>query len=495
MTSALRTTLAVWQSMHRRSAGDRAYIGYAIILAALVTVVPVARGVWLIATSPAGAAALAPTAAAVPVLVVGAGLWMAALLVGRAQGPVAMPPFQAYALGRSPVRRSAAYTRPFARAVLVSASLGLLAAAVPVLAWIAGGAVSAAGAAVFLAVGSAFGVSVAMMWLVGQLVSERTAALVVVLLASATLAAVTVPALHAVTPMGWLASSYLHAGWSPAAAAFVAVVGLGALTVPAALRALPADVVLAHSVRRDAATTHIGMLDVSSVANAYLPTPQAGRRWRAVPRVRSLLFRLAVSDAVGAARTPGRLAVGVLGLIAAGLLAASAFLTPAPWMGAIAGVVAYVSVGTVTDGIRHAVEATSSTAMYGTSDLAMLGGHSLFPAVAALSIVGIAAMVIVVATGGAAAPPMIAASIVALSAVGARLLDALKPPMPVELLFPIPTPMGDLSAATRVIWVLDAFFLTALVGVGVISAVQAPWVLVIALLSMAGVGARRWVHR
>ncbi|NLP86131.1 hypothetical protein HF576_20050 [Microbacterium sp. CFH 90308] len=495
MTSALRTSVALWRSMHRRSAGDRAYLGYAILLAALVTVVPLARGIWLAATSPTGVATLAPAAGALPVLVLGAALWTGALLLGRAQGPVAMAPFLAFAVGRSPVPRSAAHARPFVRAVAVCASLGLLAAAVPVLAWTGAGAVGVAAAVVSLAVGAALGVSVAMMWLVGQLVSQRTAALLAVLLATTTVACVTIPALGAFTPMGWLALIYFNAGWSPAAAVFVIVVALGSLAVPAALRALPAEVVLAHSARWDAATSHIGMLDVSSAANAYLPTPHAGRGWRAVHRVRSLPLRLTLSDAVGAARTPGRLAIGVAGLLIAGILMGVASVHLAPWLAAAGGALAYVAVGTVTDGIRHAVEAMSSTAMYGVSDLAMIGGHSLFPAISAVAVVGVAALVVVAATGGAVWGPAAGAAVVALSAVAARILDALKPPMPVELLFPIPTPMGDLSAANRVVWVLDALLLTGLAGAGVAIVGDAPWLMVLAVMVIAAVGIRRWVRR
>jgi hypothetical protein len=237
------------------------------------------------------------------------------------------------------------------------------------------------------------------------------------------------------------------------------------------------------------------MLDVSSAASAYVPQPHAGRRWRAVHRVRSLPLRLALGDAVAAARTPGRLAIGVAGLLVAGVLMGFASLHLVPWLAAVAGAVAYVAVGTVTDGIRHAVEAMSSTAMYGVSDLAMIGGHALFPAMSAVTVVAVVALVVVAAMGGAVWGSAFGAVVVALSAVAARVLDALKPPMPVVLLLPIPTPMGDLSAANRVVWVLDALLLTGLAGAGVAVVGRAPWVLVLCVVVIAAVGIRRWVRR
>jgi len=87
------------------------------------------------------------------------------------------------------------------------------------------------------------------------------------------------------------------------------------------------------------------------------------------------------------------------------------------------------------------------------------------------------------------------AVIVALGAVVLRLMNALKPPLPLALLTPIPTPAGDMAALNRVIWALDGVLLAGLLGAAAslsATAILAP----LAVVAVAGlIARRRWVVR
>lgn len=77
----------------------------------------------------------------------------------------------------------------------------------------------------------------------------------------------------------------------------------------------------------------------------------------------------------------------------------------------------------------------------------------------------------------------------------ARVSNALKGPLPPALLTPIPTPMGDVGAAIRMTWALDALLLAALARASAALAFQAPALLIGVTATLLGVGINRWRHR
>jgi hypothetical protein len=280
---------------------------------------------------------------------------------------------------------------------------------------------------------------------------------------------------------------------------------LAALTllavVPLLLSLLEPRVVLGQSLRWEAVRLHTSTLELSASVATYQSVPQAGRRRFAVGgRARSLPAIIVRRDAVAALRTPGRLAIGVLVLLACGaLITGAAVVAPPAWMlGAIAGVAAYAAAGPLSDGLRHAVEAASALPLYGTSDSALLLLHTLFPALAVGLVVATGAVLVTAFWPPAAALPLASigsAVIVAIGSVVLRLMNALKPPLPLALLTPIPTPAGDMAALNRVIWALDGVLLAGLLGAAAslsATAILAP----LAVVAVAGlIARRRWVVR
>ena len=519
----LRRTL---REARRRPASDTSYAVYLAILIVVVAVVPVVRAGWLFVTDPVNAVALT-SAATVPVIAGVVGLvWAAAVMAGRLRGPVVLTPFLAHALTTSPVPQRRAFARQAWMSVAALSVVGALCGATVAAASAAASAVTdtsasagavaslstaalaaasslstiapgtALGVALAASVGAACGIVAALLWLVGQAVPARWSALAIgVLVALSTVA---------FGAQVWGVSAGAHHFTAPGAL-LAALPLLAALTllavVPPLLSRLEPRVVLAQSLRWEAARLHTSTLELSASVATYQSVPRAGRRRLAIGgRARSLPAIIVRRDAIAALRTPGRLAIGVLVLLACGaLIAGATVVAPPAWMlGAIVGIAAYAAAGPLSDGLRHAVEAASALPLYGTSDSTLLLLHTLFPALAVGLVVATGAVLVTLFWPPAGALPLAsiaAAIIVAIGSVVLRLMNALKPPLPLALLTPIPTPAGDAAALNRVIWALDGVILAALLGAAVTlttASVLAP-VAVVAVASL--IARRRWALR
>ena len=123
----------------------------------------------------------------------------------------------------------------------------------------------------------------------------------------------------------------------------------------------------------------------------------------------------------------------------------------------VSAVLAYLGVSVVCDGVRHAAALGRVSTQYGCSDLTLLALNGAWPLVAAVGLTAAGAAV--------AGAPVGLAAVVAALAVGVRVSDALKGPMPVDLLVPVVTPAGDVSALGRAVWLADGPLLVAAVGV------------------------------
>ena len=529
----LRDLRRTVREARRRPTADTSYAVYLSMLIVLVAVVPVVRAGWLFVTDPVNAVALT-SAATMPVIAGVVGLvWAAAVIAGRLRGPVVFTPFLAHALTTSPVPQRRAFARQVWMSVAALSAAGALcgavlaaaeaaavtsataaAAASPSTAALATTAASSAfmiapgaalGVALSASVGAACGIVAALLWLVGQAVPSRWSALAIGVLAALSTVAFSAQA-WGLTFDPALAGSTLAAlaavGAHPLAAPGALLAALTLLAVvPLLLSRLEPRVVLGQSLRWEAVRLHTSTLELSASVATYQTVPRAGRRRFAIGgRARSLPAIIVRRDAVAALRTPGRLAIGVLVLLACGaLITGAAVVAPPAWMlGAIAGVAAYAAAGPLSDGLRHAVEAASALPLYGTSDSALLLLHTLFPALAVGLVVATGAVLVTAFWPPAAALPLASigsAVIVAIGSVVLRLMNALKPPLPLALLTPIPTPAGDMAALNRVIWALDGVLLAGLLGAAAslsATAILAP----LAVVAVAGlIARRRWVVR
>jgi len=476
--------------------GDRVYFVYLFFLVSLVAIVPVVRVIWLGAISTQGLALLGSPSAPLVAQLCAVALWCAALLVGRNRGPAVLSPFLTYALGTSALSRRRAFAAPVVRAGLtVTLVTGVIAAVIAV-SLLAGGAVTETDVAVSAVAGLGIGAIAAVAWLCGQALPRLVAILVPAMIVLAALTVV-LPALAPFTPWGWVALAYPVSGSSVIAAISLGVLAaLTVVTVPWLLDRLDHSVLTAQAARWATAATHAGSMDLSTAASTYTTLPSIGRRLRAIRPGAGLWLTFLRRSAVGAVRTPGRLAGGVVGLSLGGVLIAGAFLpSGSPWMlGAAAGLVVFMAVGPLTDGVRHVAHVASDLPLYGVSDSRLLAMHAVLPVLIGAIIPTASAVIVAFVTGTGMEGVPLAALLGALAVLG-RVSNALKGPMPPELLTPIPTPMGDLAALVRLVWALDGALIAALCGVGAAQVYSSPWTLLVVAAILIGIGLSRWRRR
>lgn len=496
MTSRATAAIAIWRDRNVRTTGDHAYVVYMVLMVALVTVIPVARAVWLSVISAEGIAVVAsPAAPGVTTLVV-AVLWAGAMLLGRDRGPALLPPFPTHAFATSDLSRSDTFRGPVLRAGAVVTALTAAVAGMIGVGLGSSGLVDPLGAGVFVAAGALVGVIATVAWLAGQVFPRAAVPIALGILALGAVTAA-IPVIQPYTPWGWVGLAYPGGGSGVPLAALTALTAVLVAAVPVLMNRLGVAELTAQAARWDSATTHATGMDFGAAATIYQGRPHLGRRLRAVRPIRRRPAVFLIRDAIGAVRTPGRLMVGVLAVAAAGTLLTLAFAPAMPgWaLGAAAGVILFAGLGPLTDGIRHAASVAGDFPLYGVSDEQLLASHALFPL--SVTVVVLLAVVVVcsVAAGIAAAAPIVSSLALGLLALIARASNAVKGPFPPALLTPIPTPMGDLGAAVRLTWALDSMLLVALAGASATLAFESPILLVSVAVALVGVGIKRWRHR
>lgn len=508
-----RAALAIWNASHAHSASDRRYAGYLGVMLAIMFVAPTVRALWTAASQPDVLHVLvAPTAPLVGGLCVG-GLWTFALLLGGLRGPALRSPVLTYALARSGLSRISAFGGSVMRCALIVTVLTTGATGFIGVLLASHGSLTFGAAFAFAVLGTIIGVIATVAWLTGQAAPRAAGALatgVVILMGVSAIS----PAVAPFTPWGWIAAFWSSAA-SPAADPATAIrwlvplaacaLALASLT-PWLLSRVRTQVLEGQSARWESSSVHAYGMDFSSAVSAYQGRPRVGRRVRAVRAggagrsgialVGTFVFR----DSVGATRSPGRLAAGAFGIAAASVLVTIASTAPEPGvalgaLGAFAAVLAFAGLGPFTDGVRHAAAVAGDLPLYGVSDAQLLLLHAAFPVSAVLVLSGVVAAVSALALGISPPAPILCAATIGLCGVLARVSNALKGPLPLRLLTPIPTPEGDLSGAVRFIWSIDGVVLIACVGAVLPLAAHAPAWCAVACVPLVAVGAARWSRR
>ncbi|WP_238707099.1 hypothetical protein [Microbacterium lushaniae] len=350
-------------------------------------------------------------------------------------------------------------------------------------------------AGLFVLASTCVGVISSIAWLAGQAM-PRAAALISPVVFALGAVTSTVPEMQPFTPWGWVGLAYPVAAATGTLAPILAVTATAAAAAPALMSRLSITLLAAQAARWAAATSYATGMELAAAATVYQAAPKVGRHLRAVrPALPSPVVFL-LRDAVGAARTPVRLAAAALALAAAAALFTLSLVPEWPdWaLGAVAGVILFAGLGPFTDGIRHAASVASDLPLYGISDARLLTYHTLFPVFATIAtlVVTTAACALLI---GHAIPAILGSLALGILAVIARIGNALKGPLPPALLSPIPTPMGDLGAAARLTWAMDGVLLTALAGASAALVLQSPVLLLAVGIALTSLTIRRWRHR
>ncbi len=495
MSGSVRTAVVLWRQRGARSGGERAFTVYLLAMVALVAVAPVVRAVWLEAAGPGGLSLFADPRAPRVIALITSIIWAAALAWGPSRGPALRPPALTWALGTSALSRRRAFLGPVLIAGTFSIGLWTAGAVLAGASLAVNGVASAAAVIGFAAAGALGGAVTICAWLVGQALPRLALPAAAIVLGLGVLA-IAVPAVGIATPMGWVAASYPLGEATSAPIPLAALALVLSASIPWLLDRLRTNELLAQAVRAQAAQTSAVGLDLGGAADVYRARPSHGRRLRAVGAHGRLWSAMIRRDAVGALRTPLRLALGVAALSLAGVLAAIAAApgTPAMVLGAVAGLLAFAGLGPVTDGIRHAASAAADVPLYGVADASLVALHAVFPLAAAIALATIAAGLATTVSGVGAAP-VLAGALLVLMTLALRLASALKGPMPVALLAPVSTPMGDPMAGVRLVWALDAAVLAAASGAAIVVLPAAPLATCVVAGVIAAMIAVRWRGR
>jgi hypothetical protein len=513
MTTRSAAVLSAWDARRARTGRERAFLVYLAVICLLAVVAPLARALWVTVTSTASVAALtSPAASLVAGLLAGA-LWAVALFLGGHRGPALLPPFLTFTLVGSDLPRWGVFRRPLVRACLCLALATTLAATICVGSLFNHGLVAVSGVILFSAAGLLVGLIAFVLWLAGQ-VFPRMATVAGLTIVALGALGIAVPGLRVALPWGWVGLAYRAPG---AAAGFLALAPLLALTVallacvPIMLERIRLDDAAAQSARWDATVSHALSLDLNAASSLYQARPRVGRRFRAVRPSGRLFWVFPLRDAVGAARTPGRFLAGAAALAGSGILMSLA-LSPPPWgpswaplFGGLSGLLMFAGMGPITDGIRHAAQVASDLPIYGVGDRYLVLAHSVMPLAVSLLISVSSAVVLQGTMQGIVSGPVVntgtvigagvATVILGVLVLGTRISNAFKGPMPLLLLTPLPSPLGDPMPVFRLAWALDGLLLAAMTGLCArfMGTSVIPLVLDAAVIVAAGL--MRWRHR
>ena len=164
-------------------------------------------------------------------------------------------------------------------------------------------------------------------------------------------------------------------------------------------------------------------------------------------------------------------------------------------LGAAASVILFAALGPLTDGIRHAASVAGDLPLYGIGDGSLIAHHSLFPLTLTVVVLVASSLIVALLIGHSALAAGVAALVLGLMTLAARVSGAMKGPLPPALLAPVPTPVGDLGAAARLAWALDGLLLTAAAGASVTLIAASPFPALIVGVTIGGLVLWRWRHR
>jgi hypothetical protein len=173
-------------------------------------------------------------------------------------------------------------------------------------------------------------------------------------------------------------------------------------------------------------------------------------------------------DATGAARHPVRVVVGIATALLAGSLMTAALATDQHIGGVIAaaaGLLGYLSAGAWSDGVRAHADNVGAPTLFGSGTQTLALAHLLFPAIVSCVVMAAGAAVTVALTHSVPPIAIITAAAFALTLVALRGASAVKGPLPITLLLPVPTPVGDVSILFALAWAFDGVIIAVALGI------------------------------
>ncbi|AZZ56853.1 hypothetical protein [Rathayibacter iranicus] len=462
----------------RPSTGDTVYGIYVTVFVAGVVVFPIVRAAMIGLAMPRIVVFATENLTTERISIALAVITGLVFLLGRVRGPVVPSEPYIETIVVSPLPRSLTLRRPYTAGRMTLLAILLLLAVVLV-----GGAAIAApadplGILLFFVGFAAWAWLLSLAWLAGQWSGPRRRAVAVglaiaiVIQAGIALLPAAAGSVSWISPWGWAASLWSALDGVTMAhgiAVALLVLALGSqLLLPAMLDQLGRED-LADQARRWNAVFSLALTgDVKSAANRLKAPPRLGRHWH-WPAPSGAAGAIVLRDLLGIARFPAR---GFVGLVTTVGLGATTTLglregEGAQLVTATAALSLYFAIGVWCEGLRLFGSTVGGSSPYGISSTMQAGLHLVVPILIGVPLASAGA--VVVASGTVL--PVIWTTLLAVFAVAVQAFSALKGALPVSLLTPVPSPIGDLSVVNVAVWLADAVTVMALVGGGLSVAV------------------------
>lgn len=511
--TSLRTVRRLYgQRQEAAESADRWFAVYVVLLMLGIYALPTAVVVGD-SLDAASAEALTDDGAATAVAVGFALIALLVIVLGTLQGPAYLTPFLAQTLLAGTFGRRRVLLRPVLIAWLLCALVGAAAAAIAGVAMVRTPAWDLSEFALFQGAAAWAGLHMGLLWLIGQRWGRGLGAVIGLILLPVLWAVLPllVPATLWLTPGGWLGLIWAgqQAPTALAVSAGVGVVGAVALLgVPAVLRRMPAQAIIAQSQQIAAARLYSSTGNFAEVGEIYRARPRRrhGRmmRWTLTQPTTGLRGAAAAfgQDAAAALRAPGRLAAGLVVMSAGAALTTFSFgsaraegadqgelllIVPAALLSAA---LMHLASGTFADGWRRLKAEFEAAPLFGWSVGGSLARRLPWPVGMTVLgwCLGTAAAGLTGGTLGGAGWSAVLAMVV----LAARFMQSMRDAqMPVESLVPIPTPFGDLSGIRVLVWVADGLLLSTAASLGVVLPDWHAWMLGAVLVCAACVAG--WV--
>ena len=485
----------------RPTTTDNAYKIYETVLVLLIVIIPPARAIMVGLAVPEVAVAIAESLTLTSMTLALLVLAVAIVVLGRIRGPVVPPAAYIDLVVASPLSRSVTLRRAYGRGRLAFVLLALFGAAL-----LAGGALFAGpidmlGAGLFLVSAVLCAWQIALLWLVGQLSLPARRVTIAVLL---TVLAVIVllaafPATNGIIgwlgPWGWVAhvwqATHEGVGLATWLALGALIFGLGATRWTARLLdSLSHEDLESQAQRWGTVAALVVSGDVKSAINKLKAYPKIGRRWQ-VTFPQSPALAIIVRDLVGLARFPVRAVFWAIMSVASGALLAYTFIPASggALLAVAAPILMYFAVGGWAEGLRFHASTVGASSPSGMSPARQALTHLIVPTIAAeiLILSGTVLVAVLVPALDIGTIALWAVALVAFLVV-MQSFSAFKGLLPIELLTPMPTPLGDLAPLNVAMWLADAVTVVLVVA-GVLTSlvIVAPSpVTLLVLLACAG---------
>ncbi|QIK64376.1 hypothetical protein G7068_15050 [Leucobacter viscericola] len=491
----------------RANAGEVSYRLYMAVMVVIVVVAPVARiGVLGFAETYAGGdpAVVAACTAAVTALLV---------LAGAQGGPAYAPLAPLDLLFTTAIPRARLFARPVTRGLIVGAVVGMLISGLIVVARAIRDDMTGELAVASLLMGAAIGTLAALGMLVGQLgrgIRWLLAAALLLLAAAQLLGGFRLDpwSLAASTVLSEASASAGGAGslFASGAVLLCALLLMGIAPRIAAL--MRWEALREQAARWDVILVSAGTGDPKAALDRLGAPVRVGRRWHL--RVsRGLTLAILRRDLLGMLRTPARSLLGLVGVVLALGLWLSAlginrgFLAEADpvragLLGGLALLITSVALQPWCRGLAAAAEGVGSSPLLPVSPQGLLARHLVAPFALAGLIVVLGAVVCAssgILTGAVTLGVACSSVVLVCCALALRTLAALKGSIPLRLLAPIPTPMGDASGINVALWMIDGPVLAVLIGAllgllwaaGLASSIMMIWAAAISVVVIAAI--------